>query len=80
MKFIKGSLVALVILAIILFLIIFFFRDDEEEAFGISDELLSYEDEVKEDKINSIFIFYMPKDEEIRELHLGKQNDEATMR
>ena len=79
MKSIKGSLVVLVILVIILFLVIFFFRNDEEEIFSISDELLSYGDEVKEDKINSIFIFYMVEDEKTRELHLGKQNDEAAM-
>lgn len=76
MKYIK---VALVGLLIVLFVGIFILNSGEEKTFTISDELLTYEDEVKEDKINSIYIFYMSKDEGIRELHLGKQNDEAAM-
>ena len=78
MKFLKISLVALLIVSILG--IASCKSEDENEIFTISDELLSYEDEFNKDKVNHIRISFMLEDEdEIRELNLGEGEDEASM-
>lgn len=80
MKFKKAILSILIIVVIILFIVSFLFKNGEEDIFTISDDLLTYEDEIKEDKINSIYISYISKDEEeFRELNLTSPVDIIAM-
>lgn len=54
-------------------------RDDGEESFTISDQLLSYEDDIKKDEINSIYIFHLLEEKEVGEVHLGDRSDRLSM-
>lgn len=58
MRFSRVILLVL-ILSLVFGIYTFKTKNDSEEGFTISDELLSYEDDIKKDEINSIYIFYL---------------------
>lgn len=77
----KPMKIILIILVTVLIFSFFSFKNKGRESFTISDELLSYEDEIKKHRINNIDIFYVSKgDKIIRSLTLAYRKDEAAMK
>lgn len=78
MRFSRVILLVL-ILSLVFGIYTFKTKNDSEEGFTISDELLSYEDDIKKDEINSIYIFYLLENQEIGELDLGDKVDRLSI-